>query len=83
MCDLIIVPCDACLTEGRIYVAAGYDRETGAPQERDDGPCPYCEGTGGEIIRGEPLTVDDMEILDHLAREAHPITRIAREEGRE
>lgn len=58
--DFRIVPCEACGSEGRIYIANGDDRETGAPQERDGGPCPYCEGIGGEIISVETITIDDL-----------------------
>ncbi|MER9217909.1 hypothetical protein NKI48_03090 [Mesorhizobium sp. M0644] len=50
--DFRIVGCEACGTEGRIYHG-----------ECDDGysePCPYCEGTGGEIIPVEPVTIDDL-----------------------
>jgi len=50
--DFRIVCCEACGSEGRIYYG-----------ECDDGfsePCPYCEGTGGEIIPVEPITLDDL-----------------------
>jgi len=61
--DTIFVLCEACGSEGRIIVSAGYDRETGAPLERDQGPCEYCEGTGIETIEGEPIDEDDIEFL--------------------
>lgn len=53
MTDPRIVPCDHCQTEGRIYSGQYED-------ERDCGPCPVCEGTGGEIIETEPITLDDL-----------------------
>ncbi len=37
---------------------------TGTPQEVDRGPCPYCEGTGGELIETEPVT--EQEIMEPL-----------------
>ena len=63
MCDLLPVTlqlCEACGSEGRILVADGVDR-MGAPQERDCGQCPYCEGTGGELIATQPVT--EAEIM--------------------
>ena len=53
MTDPRIVPCDHCQTEGRILRGQYED-------ERDEGPCPVCEGTGGEIIETEPITLDDL-----------------------
>lgn len=50
-----IVPCDHCGSEGRLYSGHAND-----PDPRDDGPCPACEGTGGEIIETDPVTLDDM-----------------------
>jgi hypothetical protein len=46
-----IVPCEHCGTEGRIYSGQYED-------ERDCGPCPVCEGTGGEIIKTEPAALE-------------------------
>lgn len=60
------VPCEACGTEGRIYEAGWiYDRACGGviPDQIDTGPCPYCEGTGGEIIRTEPITLEDLDTI--------------------
>jgi hypothetical protein len=57
------VPCEACGTEGRIYVADWtYDRNAGGmvPDQRDTGPCPWCEGTGGEIILTQPIELEDL-----------------------
>jgi hypothetical protein len=51
MSDPRIVPCEACGSEGRVY--RGQD-------ERDCGPCPACDGTGGEIVETEPVTLDDL-----------------------
>jgi hypothetical protein len=50
-----IVPCEHCGTEGRIY--SGYSND---PHPKDEGPCPACEGTGGEIVEVEPITLDDL-----------------------
>lgn len=55
-----IIPCDHCQTEGRIYRGQHDD-------ERDYGPCPFCEGTGGEIISTEPVTLDDFQCPDCAA----------------
>lgn len=61
-----IVPCEACQTEGRIIRDAGYNR-WGEPQEIDEGPCPYCEGTGGELIEAEPIEEEDLlAVPDYL-----------------
>jgi hypothetical protein len=63
MSDVRIVGCEACGTEGRIYVtdwSPGDWNEPGHWGERDTGPCPYCEGTGGEIIEVEPIEMDDL-----------------------
>jgi hypothetical protein len=51
--DVRIVPCEACGSEGRIYRGQYED-------ERDCGPCPYCEGTGGEIITVQPIELEDL-----------------------
>ena len=57
MNDPRIVLCEACGSEGRIYRGQYED-------ERDCGPCPVCDGTGGEIIETQPI---EMEDLDHYA----------------
>lgn len=56
MTDIRIVPCEHCNTEGRIYCGQHED-------ERDCGECPVCEGTGGEIIEVEPITLEDLEMV--------------------
>jgi hypothetical protein len=48
-----IIGCETCDTEGRILRGAG-------PDPKDYGPCPVCDGTGGEIIRTEPVTLEDL-----------------------
>lgn len=55
MSDPRIVPCTRCGSEGRLYSGPAND-----PNPRDEGPCPVCEGTGGEIIETEPVTLDDL-----------------------
>lgn len=61
MSNLRIIPCECCQTEGRIYRGQYED-------ERDYGQCPVCEGTGGEVIETEPVTLDDMCCSDCGAR---------------
>ena len=51
-----IVPCETCGTEGRIY--RGHPND---PNPRDDGPCPACEETGGEIIEVQPIELEDLD----------------------
>lgn len=62
--DWRVVGCEACGTEGRIYRSAGHDRTTGAPQEDDCGPCPYCEGTGGEMVPVFPIDLTDLDLME-------------------
>lgn len=50
----ILVLCEACQSEGRIY-RGQYD------DERDCGPCPVCEGTGEVLVHSEPVTMEDLE----------------------
>lgn len=52
-----IVLCEACGSEGRV-LRAEYSTD---PNPRDCGPCPYCEGTGGEIIETQPIELDDLD----------------------
>ena len=63
--DHRVVLCEACGSEGRIYVKDwDYDRESGDYYgERDTGPCPWCEGTGGEIILTQPITLEDLDLV--------------------
>lgn len=65
MRDPRIVLCEACGSEGRIIVRTiGYEPGCGHPHmwgERDDGECPWCEGTGGEIVETQPIELADME----------------------
>lgn len=49
-----VVLCEACGSEGRIYCGQYED-------ERDTGPCPWCEGTGGELIETQPITLADLD----------------------
>lgn len=59
MNDPRIVPCQCCGSEGRIYDKY-YTWQDGWI-DRDIGPCEACEGTGGEIIETEPITMEDLE----------------------
>jgi len=54
--DLRIVACEACGTEGRVLVTV-----PGQWDPEDHGPCPYCEGTGGEIITTQPIEMEDLD----------------------
>lgn len=65
MCDLRIIPCEYCGTEGRIYERHLVYERNAAPHEDDVevGPCPCCEGTGGEIIKVQPIELEDLEVL--------------------
>lgn len=54
--DFRILPCEHCQGEGRLY--SGHPND---PNPRDDGECPVCEGTGGEWIRVNPITLDDLD----------------------
>ncbi|SRR6267143_450080 len=54
--DLRIVACEACGTEGRVLVTV-----PGQWDPEDRGPCPYCEGTGGEIITTQPIEMEDLD----------------------
>jgi hypothetical protein len=59
-----LVLCEACGSEGRIYTRTiGYEPGCGHAHswgERDDGECPYCEGTGGALIATESITLEDL-----------------------
>jgi hypothetical protein len=54
--DLRIIACEACGTEGRVLVTVA-----GQWDPEDRGPCPYCEGTGGEIITVQPIEMADLD----------------------
>jgi hypothetical protein len=53
--DLRIVACEACGTEGRVYHGNG-DKPWDYVEE-----CPYCDGTGGEIITTQPIEMADLD----------------------
>lgn len=55
MDDIRIVLCEACGSEGRIYHGDGSHRMDWVEL------CPYCEGTGGEMIEVEPIDLEDIE----------------------
>lgn len=62
MCNERIIKCERCGGEGRIYTREDwFDPQAGwVSGEHDDGPCPACEGTGGEIIETQPVGLDDL-----------------------
>jgi len=59
MSEYRIVLCESCGGEGRLIRCAGVEIGYGYI-ERDEGPCPACEGTGLEVIAVEPITLDDL-----------------------
>jgi hypothetical protein len=65
VCDWRIVMCEACGSEGRIYEPMWtYERDCGPHlDDVDVGPCPYCDGTGGEIIATQPIEFEDLATL--------------------
>ena len=50
-----LVVCGGCDGEGRIF--HGHCDDPDAYSE----PCPYCAGTGAELIECEPRTLEDMD----------------------
>lgn len=60
-----IIPCTHCGSEGRIIrQCIGYEPGCAHPHmhgERDDGECPVCEGTGGEIIETYAIEMEDLQ----------------------
>lgn len=68
MISITIQPCEACGSEGRIYRSAPTYYEPLA--EADCGPCPYCEGTGGELIETFPVDPYDDWFAEYLAEKA-------------
>ena len=60
---MIITLCESCGSEGRIYRGLYED-------ERDCGPCPYCEGTGFAVVETEPIEEDDLELYAPITGEA-------------
>jgi len=60
-CERIVL-CEACGSEGQIIWQTGGSDNYGNPLEACE-PCPYCEGTGGEIIKTEPITLEDLEAI--------------------
>ena len=51
-----IVACEACGTEGTIYSGTGWDGDYLYADR-----CTVCDGTGGEIVKVEPCTEEDLE----------------------
>lgn len=58
MTSPIIVPCEACGTEGTIYSGTSWDGDY-----RWAEPCPYCDGTGDAEIDGQMIDLEDAEFL--------------------
>lgn len=53
-----VVACAACGTEGQLISWSGSMDQYGNPIERTE-PCPYCEGTGGEVIKTQPIDMEE------------------------
>jgi hypothetical protein len=51
----ILVLCEACGSEGRVFVGSYED-------ERDVGECPVCHGTGREEVESEPIEMEDLTL---------------------
>lgn len=56
MTTTLLVPCENCGTEGRIYIGYGND-----PNPCDAGPCPVCNGTGEEEVEAEPVMLAECD----------------------
>lgn len=64
MTDPRIVECSCCGGEGRVLESAWvYEHGSGHGHwdALDAGPCPHCDGTGGEIIETQPIELEDLE----------------------
>jgi DnaJ-class molecular chaperone len=55
-----VVLCEACGSEGRIYIDTYQRDEYGNMMEAAE-ECPYCEGTGGELIETQPIELADLD----------------------
>jgi hypothetical protein len=74
MNDYRLVLCETCGSEGRIYRGLYED-------ERDCGPCPACEGTGGEIVEVEPIEMEDLSDCPHCGASINPMLFPCFEQG--
>lgn len=60
MTETILVRCQTCGSEGRLYRTEINYRRIGDPyHEIDCGPCPDCDGTGAEEVPAVPLTEEE------------------------
>jgi hypothetical protein len=55
-----VVPCEACGTEGELIHWTRSLDTYGNPLEHST-RCPWCEGTGGEVIKMQPITLEDLD----------------------
>lgn len=51
----LMVLCEACGSEGRLLTSDG------GPYDVDNGPCPYCEGTGLALVECELIMMQDLD----------------------
>lgn len=56
--DQVLVLCERCGSEGRLY--SGHPND---PNPRDVGECPDCNGDGRAWIDAEPVECDDLDPL--------------------
>lgn len=64
--DPIFIECEACGGEGRKLESGWvYEHGCGFPHRDaiDVGPCPRCDGMCSEEISGEPITLEDLEMM--------------------
>lgn len=63
MCtDVRIVLCEVCGSEGRIYTPSYCFDEYGNHMDYVH-DCPWCEATGGELIKVYPIEMDDLDAM--------------------
>ncbi|MGY3609892.1 MULTISPECIES: hypothetical protein [unclassified Bradyrhizobium] len=60
MSNARVVLCEACGSEGRLFTLTHISREDGQWDGHSE-PCPWCEGTGGEVIETQPIDMEDLE----------------------
>jgi hypothetical protein len=51
----LLVLCEACGSEGRLLTS------NGGPYDTDNGPCPYCDGTGLALVECELIMMEDLD----------------------
>lgn len=72
-CRPVLMPCECCGSEGRIYRGQYED-------ERDCGECPVCDGTGSALIESEPASLEDIA-CPHCGASINPMLFPCFEQG--